>query len=225
MIKKILISILSLSFAFQMSGAVIEYSHSTLNVPINFSAGFNVPKFNSGLGNLDRIEFFLTGSFTGASRTENLSMSSVTVTLNNRVNFKQSINNSGPTLFNEFVSKTDSFSAGPWDGSFPPDWTGTSGKEFLFGSPIEQTFTIEKDDLASLSLFTGVGFVPMTVSAIDMSTTSMSGPNIVASQFENNKSINSIVRYHYSAVPEPKIYGLTAIVICGTVIFCRRKLK
>jgi hypothetical protein len=225
MIKNILLSVFLFSFAFQMGGSVIEYSTSVSNVPINFSSGFTVPKFDSALGVLNKIEFILTGGFTGASRTENLSGRPVTVTLNNNVNFRQAVNNGGPVLFNEFVSKMDTFSAGPWDGSFPPDWTGASGMEFLYGSSVDQTFFLDKTDYASLSLFTGSGFVSMTVSAIDMSTTSISGSNIVASQFENDKSIQSTVRYHYSAVPEPKIYGLTAIGICGLVLVCRKRFR
>jgi len=153
MLKKILLSLFCVSFAFHLESSVIEYSRSVEDVPINFSSGFYVPKFDPQLGTLDKIEFALTGSFTGASRTENLSMSSATITLNNRVNFTQSVN-FGPTLFNEYVNRQDVFNALSWDGGFPPDWTGTSGKEFVFGTEIFNTFFLEKDDMSSLSLFT-----------------------------------------------------------------------
>lgn len=205
------------------SASIIQYEHTTGVVPINFTETFSIPKFDSSLGNLQKVEFTLTGRFNGASRTENLSPSPVTITLNNRVNFKQSIIG-GSVLFDESVNKTDVFNALAWDGSFPPDWNGVSGEEYLFSTFVEQTFFLEKTDMASLALFTGIGNLDMALSASDISTTSMSGPNIVASQFENNKNIIALVKYHYTPVPEPHVYGIAGGLVCvGLIFYVRRK--
>lgn len=222
MIKTLLLLFFCIPFALQ--SAIIEHSSEFNDVPVNFTVGFSVPKFDSSLGELNKIEFQLTGSFSGVSRTENLSPASVTITLNNRVHFQQEVV-SGPILFNEYISKQNTFFAQGWDGSFPPDWTGPSGMEFVFSNDTSQTFVVEKSDMASLTLFTGVGSVSIPATVVDASTTSMSGTNIVASQFENMKSVSSLVRYHYSPIPEPKIWGLTGIGICGLVLFCRNKFK
>lgn len=209
--------------AITSHSGIIEYSNEFNDVPINFSVGFSVPKFDSSLGTLNKIEFQLTGSYTGASRTENLSPVPVTITLDNRVRFQQGISG-GPILFDEYILTQNIFNAQGWDGSFPPDWSGPSGREFIFNDERIQTFILEKSDMASLSLFTGLGSVGIPVTVKDASTTSISGSNIVASQFENLKSVYSLVRYHYAPVPEPKIYGLTAILICA-IILGYRKLK
>jgi hypothetical protein len=210
---------------FALQSAIIEHYNEFEDVPINSTVGFSVPKFDSSLGDLNKIEFQLTGSFTGASRTENLSPAPVSITLDNKVRFQQGIT-SGPMLFDEHILKQDIFLAQGWDGSFPPDWTGPSGEEFVFTDEVIQTFILEKSDMASLSLFTGIGVVDIPATVKDASTTSISGPNIVASQFENMKSVYSLVRYHYTPVPEPEIWGLTGVAVCGIVIFyARRKTR
>lgn len=224
MFKKTFLHFFCFLFAIQSESAIIEYSNSFENVPINFAVGFTVPKFDPNLGTLNKIEFQLTGSFTGSSRAENLSAVPVTIYLSNRVRFKQMVSG-GPVLFDEYILKQDSFVAQGWDGSFPPDWNGPSGKEFVFLNEVIETFVVEKTDIASLALFSGVGNVLVPVTAQDASTTSMSGPNIVASQFENMKSVYSLVRYHYTPVPEPQIWGLTAIGICGMVILWKKLIR
>lgn len=224
MFKKTLLHFFYLFFAIQSESAVIEYFNSFENVPINFAVGFTIPKFDPNLGTLNKIEFQLTGSFTGSSRGENLSPVPVTVYLSNKVRFKQMVSG-GSVLFDEYILKQDSFAAQGWDGSFPPDWNGPSGKEFVFLNEVMETFIVEKTDIASLALFSGIGSVLVPVTAQDASTTSMSGPNIVASQFENIKSVYSLVRYHYTPVPEPRIWGVTAIGICGVVIWYKRVRK
>ena len=200
--------IIFLLLAIQSQASVVIHNFETAAFPINFVTSFSIPKFDVSLGSLNRIEFYLTGSFTGASRTENLSPRPVSVTLNNNVRFKQEMVG-GPNIFDEYVSRTDTFNAGSWDGSFPPDWTGASGKEFAFFNAVKQTFFLEKDDAASLALFTGIGDIDFFVFANDASTTSISGSNIVASQFENTKKIETLIKYHYTPVPEFEYLGLT----------------
>lgn len=204
MIKYIIFFLL----AIQSQASVITNTFETAAFPINFVTSFSIPKFDSSLGSLNKIEFYLTGSFTGVSRTENLSLRPVSVTLNNTVRFKQEMVG-GPNIFNEYVSRTDTFNAGSWDGSFPPDWTGASGKEFAFFNAVKQTFFLEKEDSSSLALFTGIGDVDFFVFANDVSTTSINGSNIVASQFENTKKMEALIKYHYTPVPEFEYLGLT----------------
>ena len=95
----------------------------------------------------------------------------------------------------------------------------------MFLTEVYDTFFVEKSDIASLALFTGIGNVFMPIQVTDSSSTSMSGPNIVASQFTNNKSIESIVRYHYTPVPEPKVYGYIGIGICGIMLILFHKRR
>lgn len=222
-IKNLLLS-LSLFVGTITNGSILEYNHATPDYLINYVESFYVPKFDPSLGTLEKIEFSLTGNFKGASRTENLSSMPVTITLKNSVNFKQSFLNNYD-IFDEIITRTDVFNALPWDGSFPPDWTGNSGYQFLFDNYMSHTFVLEKSDMSSLALFTGMGDVLMTVSAKDISSTSMSGNNIVASQFENFKNTLISVKYHYTAVPEPKVYGYVGIFFCFLLIFIRKFKK
>lgn len=206
-------------------GGIIEHTHITSEMPINFIESFYVPKFDSTVGQLDKVEFVLTGRYTGSSRAENLSPVPVTITLNNNVKFKQGISG-GDMLFDEVISRTDVFNALGWDGSFPPDWEGQSGEEFLFSTYVQQTYVLEKTDMASIVLFTGIGDIHMNVFVNDVSNTSMSGQNIVASQFENQKSAISLVRYHYTPVPEPYEYGLVGGGVCvGLILYVRYRSR
>lgn len=222
MFKKLFLLIIY--FPFVLQSGIIEHEFGIYNVPINFTVEFSVPKFDSSIGDLSKIEFQLTGRYTGASRTENLSLNPVTITLDNRVHFQQGISG-GSMLFDEYILTQNIFNADGWDGSFPPDWMGMSGKEFIFNDERIETFILEKSDIASLSLFTGLGSVSIPVTVKDVSTVSMSGSNIVASQFENLKSVQSLVRYHYAPIPESGIYGYIGILICGVIILYKRRKK
>lgn len=226
--KRKFLTFCSLSLlSINLMGGMIEHTYTSPEVPINFVTSISVPKFDSSLGELNKIEFQLTGRFTGASRTENLSPTPVTITLNNNIRFRQSISG-GVNLFDEYVNKQDVFNAMAWDGSFPPDWDGQSGENFEYSNYIFETFSTEKNDYASLELFTGIGTVDFDLSAYDYSTTGTSGSNIVASQFENVKSMISTITYHYtsvSPVPEPHVYGLIGGVVCMVAILYRRRFK
>lgn len=219
-----MIGLLGIVSTYCVESSVIEHAFANTPISINYVQGIGVPKFDASLGTLDKIEFVLTGKFTGSSRTENLSPTTVSITLNNSVKFKQTVMG-GPVLFDKVVSRVDVFNALAWDGGFPPDWAGTSGKEFLFLTEVRETFFTEKDDPASLALFTGIGNINIPVNVTDVSTTSMSGPNIVASQFINNTSLESMVRYYYTPVPEPKVYGYIGMGICGIMLILFHKRR
>jgi hypothetical protein len=206
-----------------VNGAVISYE-TTLVSNTGFSTVFSIPKFIDNPNYvLTSVTFKLTGNLTGSTRVENFSnFTSPTITLNNTVNYKMGDGLSSE-IINFNITKSNTYNAASFDGVI--DWAGTSGAEFVFNNSITDTRTFTNTNAGDLALFTGTGFINIPIDVSDISGMSSSGPNVLISQFTNSKNVNVEVMYDYSVVPEPKVYGSAAILLCLVLLLYAKYRK
>lgn len=181
---------------------VISFNASVPLQSTNFTSNLSVPKFNSALGTLTKVEFTLEGHVEGEAKFESLDAEPATV----EMELAASIAIQRPdftVLVISLPTASTSDLVTAFDGLI--DFGGTSGKTYpaLSADDIEMSSTVNPVDLA---LFTGAGNISLPVEALGQSTGSGAGNLLL--QFSTSASAELEVKYTYTPVPEPATLGL-----------------
>lgn len=188
----------------------------------DWSTTLTFPKFNPSLGFLNSITFRLAGTVSGLSQSENTSPSSGNdITLN--LSAALQLFRPGSTdLANRLVVATPTdirtFSAGTYDGV--TDFAGSSGVTFVVPNTEKVNKFVSTSD-ADKALFSGLGTIDLPLTATGKSRATGGGSAI--SVFDTRARGDVTVTYHYSAVPEPRVYGAVGIVLCAALAAYRRR--
>ena len=192
----IIVAVFSVSAAFAGS---VTYSDSISLSQTNWNSSVSIPKFDSSLGILTSIEFYLYGYVSGIAQFESLDASPATVTTNLSAMLKLTRpDNSTLVVSLPIASTTDNVTA--YDGI--TDFNGTSGKTYsnLSANDTESFVSTLASDFA---LFTGTGNIVLPINALG--TSSGSGAGNLLLQFNTFASADVIVKYNYDTpvIPEP----------------------
>jgi len=182
-----------------------------------------IPKFNSALGNLTSIVFYLDGHVQGSAGFESEDLSPTTVTM--QLSAMLQLFRPDSTLLVvtiPVVSTSDSATA--FDGTI--DYTGTSGKTYdeLNANKTESTTSPPPSD--DLTLFTATFLgenIILPVSATGISTGS--GAGNLDLKFSTSASAIARVKYCYDAVPEPSGIAVMLTGLAGLGGFARLRRK
>ncbi len=190
----------------------VEYSDSVSLTATNWPSTVTVtiPKFNSALGNLTSIEFFLDGHVEGSAGFESEDLSPTTVTM--QLSAMLQLFRPDSTLLVvtiPVVSTSDSATA--FDGTI--DYTGTSGKTYdeLNANKTESTTSPPPSDDLTLFTATFLGeniILPVTATG----ASNGAGAGNLDLKFATSASAVARVKYYYDAVPEPS--GISAMLAC-----------
>jgi hypothetical protein len=148
--------------------------------------------FSSTMGTLTEVDLVASGSYTTQFNAENLGASSSQITGTTNANL--SINVPSGPLPLSIPSVTESFTAGPYDGTL--NYSGTSGKEFATetsSSVPETTVLTSPSDLAA---FTGEFRIPVTISGHATGNASATDGHL-SDGFNTQTSVTLTIIYHY----------------------------
>lgn len=210
-------SLLALSTAMiaaQAQALTITQESSIALTTTNFTDSLSFNQFDSSLGTLTSVDFFLSGTVLGDAKYESLDGGATNITLNSSAVITLE-NPTGSTIVETTPLASVSSAASAYDNGI--DFGGTSGATFqgMTNSTSESASLTSAVDLA---LFTGLNTIDLAFEAEGASTASGAG-NLIT-QFSTMASANISVVYHYetTAVPEPTAFilfgmGLSMLVV------------
>ena len=222
------IAALALSSGFAQAASV-SYETSVATQLTNFKKDVGIQKFDSALGTLTSVDFFMSGDVVGSMSYENMSVSSALTT----GTLSATVFLSAPTVTTTplvavvpLANKADNLSA--FDGLM--NFGGTSGRTYtdLHGhAEGSSSFT----NSSILSLFTGQGFLQAILGASATSVSSGSGNMI--SYFSTMAGGLARVTYNYTpaagigstsgSTPVPAAIWLFGSAMVGLVGAGKRK--
>jgi hypothetical protein len=152
--------------------------------------------FSPSMGTLTEVDLVTSGSYTTQFYAENLGSTSGTITGTTNANLSINVP-SGPVAVT-IPSTSESFNAGPYDGTL--NYGGTSGKDFATESSSSATDTTVLTSPADLAAFTGQFRIPITVSGHATGNASSSNGDL-SDGFNTQTSVTLTVIYHYTSDP------------------------
>jgi hypothetical protein len=148
--------------------------------------------FSSTIGTLTEVDVVTSGSYTTQFNAENLGASSSNITGTTRANL--SINVPSGSIPLAVPAVTESFTAGPYDGS--QNDAAASGRQFAPESSSSATQTTVLTSPAALADFTGEFRIPVTVSGHAIGSASSSNGQL-SDNFTTQTSATITIVYHY----------------------------
>ena len=198
----------------------VQYSDSISLTKTNWSSTVTIPKFNSALGNLTSIEFYLDGYVEGSAKFESEDLEPTVVTMDLSAMLKLFRPNNTLLVVTIPVALTlDNASA--FDGII--DYAGTSGKSYTGLNASKTESTTSSPPSSDLALFTGTGNIILPVSGTGASTGS--GAGNLNLKFSTSASAIARVKYYYDVVPEPSGIAVILTGLAGLGGFARLRRK
>jgi hypothetical protein len=148
--------------------------------------------FSSTMGTLTAVDVVASGSYTTQFNAENTGASSSTITGTTDANLSINLPN-GPLPLS-IPSVTESFTAGPYDGTL--NYSGTSGKEFATETSSAAPETTALTSPSDLAAFTGQFRIPVTISGHATGSASSTNGHL-SDGFNTQTSVTLTIIYNY----------------------------
>jgi hypothetical protein len=206
------------SFAGTVRADEIMFMDSIPLTSTDWSKSVSIPKFNTALGDLEKVTIMLMGTISSDPSIQNLDSESheVTTHVEGKVTLKRP---SGTDLVVTLPPRNDNAHLGPWTGILP-HFAATDGIDF--GTKVDsKSETVTSTSPGELALFEGVGNITLPVSAEADARATGSG-NLLA-LFHTSASAQATVTYQFApaAAPEPSTWLLAGLGVAGLWVYRR----
>lgn len=196
-----------MGLAASANAGTITYTASKGTTATNWTDTLSFSKFDSSLGTLTSITFYLSGIVNGVAKAESQDGSPTLIELSLSASLKLT-RPDATTLVTTLPGIDVAWDATSYDGA--TDYAGTSGVSYLNLSAAASNSVISSS-ASDLALFTGPGTINLGVAA--KGTSNGSGGGNLFTQFITNASALAKVTYTYAEptnVPEPASLALIA---------------
>ena len=220
---KLLLGSLLLAVSGSTLAATISFSDSIPRTTTNSTDSVSIGLFDTTLGNLQSIDFSLTGIIDGEAGAESRDNrpTTVSLTLGGTITLQRP---DSSTLVAVLPSLNRVFNATAYDGV--TDFMGGSGETFLgLNTSASNSATLAPVSAADLALFAapGGGLINLPVVAVASSTGSGAG-NLIT-QFSTDAAARVEVTYTFETTQVPTPTGLLLMGIGLTGLGLVRRLK
>ncbi len=173
----------------------IVYEDEVPLLKTDWARTISVPKFDPALGDLQQIEFVLSGTVDGSAKLESLDSQPavIVVSMGAVINLTRP---DGSVISESIPNTSETKSVTGFDGEL--DFAGSSGAEFAQLVDINVAETTVLSSQADLQLFKGNGMIELPVQAQGVS--SGAGAGNLALAFTTMSSAKIAIRYVYGVV-------------------------